>query len=439
MTSLQLRTDPSQLDAGADVLLDWFDDDKAASTVRYKPEFLKGLRPSPTAMDLLRLGGAVFCTDKVVKRAAAQDLWTRDLHLQVPVSDVALWEGAKSELVKALSFLSGDRWDLTFVSSGVGSASAGALASEFDAVSLFSGGLDSLAGVIDLLEEGRNLLLVGHHDSSLTSTKQKLLYRELVRAYGSHRLCLRSLYLRPGHRRKGQARPLPVGGVENTTRSRSFLFFAAGIAVADALGSRVPLYVPENGFIGINVPLTPARAGSLSTRTTHPLYMHRMAEALALLGLDRTIENPYRLLTKGELLAQNSNSALLQHLAPKSISCSHPEAPRWAKKPQGNCGYCYPCLIRRASMHHIGIDQFRRRYAWDALNDTNLLQTSSKRGRSLRALTASLGRPERREDVLLNGRIPNGETTAFFDVYCRGRAELRAWLAGAGPALRRRL
>jgi hypothetical protein len=198
-----------------------------------------------------------------------------------------------------------------------------------------------------------------------------------------------------------------------------------------------PLYVPENGFIGMNVPLTPARVGSLSTRTTHPLYMHRMRRALDLLGLRHPIENPYRLLTKGEALRQTSDRALLLRLAPETVSCSHPEAPRWDKRPQGNCGYCYPCLIRRASLHLVTSD--RTSYAWDALTDETLLRRSSKRGRSLRALATSLGGEERVEDVLINGRIPNGETVAFFDVYRRGRAELRDWLNGAGPALRRRL
>jgi hypothetical protein len=244
--------------------------------------------------------------------------------------------------------------------------------------------------------------------------------------------------LRPASQRSSQARPLPRGGFENTTRSRSFLFFAAGVAVADALGATQPLYVPENGFIGINVPLTPARAGSLSTRTTHPLYMRRMRTALDLLGLHHPIENPYRLATKGEALERSSNRKLLLSLAPHSVSCSHPEAPRWVKRPQGNCGYCYPCLIRRASLHHVGYDQAAD-YAWDALTDAALLHRSTKRGRSLRALTASLGQDERTEDVVTNGRIPNGETVAFFDVYRRGRAELRAWLTGAGPALSRRL
>ncbi len=437
MTGLQVRTHPSQPDDDADVLLDWFEH-KAASTVGYNPEFLHGLTPSPVAADLLRLAGAAYCADKIVQRSSTADSWTRELTLSVPVSDVPLWDGAKSEFVRTLSFLSGDRWTLEFVQDTAPPATGQPLTSGYDGVSLFSGGLDSLAGVIDLLESGKRLVLVGHHDSALADTKQTMLFEVLRQRYGDDQAVLRRLFLRPAPRREQQARPLPPGGVETTTRSRSFLFIAAGIAIADALGAAKPVYMPENGFIGINVPLTAARVGSLSTRTTHPLYIHRMHRALDLLGLCHAIENPYRLLTKGEALSQSSVQELLLRLAPETVSCSHPEAPRWAKRPQGNCGYCYPCLIRRASLATITSDQTR--YAWDALTDEALLRRSSKRGRSLRALTDSLRNQEHIEDVLINGRIPNGETTAFFGVYRRGRAELRDWLnTGAGPALQRRL
>jgi hypothetical protein len=436
MTDIQVRTASSQPDAGASILLDWFDQ-KAESTVQYEPKFMKGLEPSAVGRDLLRVGGAVYCADKTVKRVSTSDLWTRDLSLQVPVSDPALWEVAKPELVKALSFLSGDRWSLDFVADTEAPPRQQQQLDEgIGAVSLFSGGLDSLAGVIDLLEAGQRLVLVGHHDSPFTDSKQVLLHEELRQHYGPDRVTLRRLLLRPAPRRARQARPLPQA-VENTTRSRSFLFFAAGVAVADGLGFRKPLYVPENGFIGINVPLTPARAGSLSTRTTHPLYMQRMRNVLDALGLEHAVKNPYRLATKGEVLQHSANRKLLLDLAPRSVSCSHPEALRWVKVPPGNCGYCYPCLIRRASLHHVGADN--ETYGWNALDDAGLLQRSSKRGRSLRALTASLARDERPEDVLVNGRIPNGETMAFFDVHRRGRDELRDWLKGAGPELRRRL
>lgn len=437
MSDVQIRTEPGQPDSGAGVLLDWFED-RQASTVQRDPDFLKGLSPSPVALDLFRLAGAIFCADKTISRNEAEDFWTRDIAIQAPVSDVGLWKGASDHLTKALSFLSGDRWRLDFVEDTAEAPDAEAIPAEYEAVSLFSGGLDSLAGAIDLLEAGRRLTVVGHHDGSLTANKQDELHRSLREHYGDGRVSLRKLFLRPAPRNSSQARPLPREGGENTTRARSFLFIAAGVAVADALGTGLPLYVPENGYIGINVPLSAARAGSLSTRTTHPLFMHRMRDLLERLGLDHPIENPYRLLTKGEALAASSNSRLLGELTPRTVSCSHPEAARWRKRPQGNCGYCYPCLIRRAALHHVGSD--RTRYSWDPLTDVDLLRRDVESGGSLRALAQSLGRPESLNDVLLNGRIPDGEAPVFYEMYRRGRVELRDWLlSGAGPELRRRL
>jgi hypothetical protein len=45
-----------------------------------------------------------------------------------------------------------------------------------------------------------------------------------------------------------QARPLPSAR-ENTTRSRSFYFIAAGLARAAVLGPTIPLHVPENDVL----------------------------------------------------------------------------------------------------------------------------------------------------------------------------------------------
>lgn len=438
MIAVQLRTHLDQQDAGAEVLLDWFED-KSASTVQYSSDFLEALAPSPVAMDLFRVAAAVFCADKIVSREDAPDFWTREIAVAVPVSDPTLWDGVKKGLGEALSFLSGDRWHLTFSADTIEAREVEAIDSEFSAVSLFSGGLDSLAGVIELLESGERLTVVGHHDASLTDNKQVELFKSLREHYGADRIGRRSLLLRPAAPNFSQARPLKMGDGENSTRSRSFLFIAAGVVVADALGPAMPLFVPENGFIGVNVPLTPARAGSLSTRTTHPLFFHLMKMVLGGLGLDHSVENPYRLRTKGEVLAASSAPDLLSSLAPHTISCSHPEAPRWRKRPQGNCGYCYPCLIRRAAMHRVGLDRSDD-YAWDALVDPELQGRSSKSGRSLRALAQSLARQASPNDVLTNGRIPNGEAPAFYEMYRRGRTELRDWLlSGASAELRRRL
>ncbi|HMJ35414.1 MAG TPA: Qat anti-phage system QueC-like protein QatC [Baekduia sp.] len=444
MTSFQIRTSPDQADAGADHVLDWFPGSKARSTVAYEPDFLKNAVPSDVALDFLRIGGAVFCADKVALRRDTDDGWTRDLALSIPLSDIDLWQATAAHLERTLGFLSGDRWTLTFTE--LGDEPAQPLSGEqatlpdVDAVCLFSGGLDSLAGAVDLLHAGKRVLLVGHHDSPKADHHQKLLKAKLDAAYPQQLVEQRRMWLRPNAAHPAQARSLPEGDdlVESTTRSRSFLFLAAAVAIADAAGPTVPVVMPENGFIGINVPLTPSRSGSLSTRTTHPLYVAHMRALLDSVGLRYEIENPFRLMTKGEILRDSPNTQLLWSLANDSISCSRPETGRWQKgstaADQGNCGACFPCLIRRASMHVVGLDR-RADYLYDAFADPRLAYPNLT-GASLRALLDSLHRPEKPSDVLINGRIPNGEAKAFFEVYSRGRDELRAWLSsGAHPLL----
>ena len=211
----QVRTDPEQaVDADADILLDWFFGGRVQSTVQYEPAFLRALVPSAVADDLFVVGGAVFCADKLSRRAAAADLWTRDLELRVPVSDVDLWTAGSDRLHEALSFLSGDRWKVDFVEREVpGTDPQEALEAEHDeVVSLFSGGLDSLAGVIELLEAGQRVVLVGHHDSSLTDNRQTALFAALSDHYGSDRVTQRRLLLRPAAPGATQYRPLPRAG-----------------------------------------------------------------------------------------------------------------------------------------------------------------------------------------------------------------------------------
>ncbi len=445
MTSFQLRTDPGQRDAGADFLLDWFDD-KSSSTVSFDPSFLRNCAPGPIAEDLLRVAGAVFCADKVALRSLSEDAWTRELLLTIPVSDVDRWRGVAVHLQRTLSFLSGDRWTTSFtaLSSPASTTAVQTSLEELDAVCLFSGGLDSLAGAVDLLAAGKRVVFVGHHDSSKSVNRQTALHPKLADYFGDRVTEPRWLYLRPHLAQAGPSRPLPDGRdeVEITTRSRSFLFLAAAVAIADSQGPGVPVYMPENGFIGINVPLSSSRAGSLSTRTTHPLYMAHMAELLTNLGLNHDIINPFRLHTKGELLDASADGRLVAELAPETVSCSHPEAVRWQggveASRQDNCGTCFPCLIRRASLHAIGVDDADE-YGVDvfktpALLDPNLTRV---RGASLRAVLDNLRRPDPPvARVLANGRIPGAEAPLFHGVHLRGREELRRWLSsGTDPLL----
>ena len=215
-----------------------------------------------------------------------------------------------------------------------------------DAVCLFSGGLDSLCGSIDLFEAKKKVLLVSHYD--MATPEQNTLAPALAHNYPSQ---VRWMRMRVGHR--------SARAQETTLRSRSLLFIAMGMYAARGLGPRVPLVTPENGVIALNVPLTPSRAGSCSTRTMHPYFIGKLRDALIKVGFTNPLINPFEFKTKGEVLVECANSALLQQLAHQSSSCSHPtRRQHWVRKSSGerNCGYCMPCLFRRASMNLAGWD-----------------------------------------------------------------------------------
>lgn len=400
------------------VLLDWLRD---GSTIQRRQNLTAGLSPPTVAVDFLRVAGAVFCADKLTVRPGT---WARSLRLDVAVGELDLWSSATPLLLDALSFLSGDFWDVRPFASNEPTEGGSPAGEPVDAVCLFSGGLDSFAGAVELLAEGMRVCLVSHYEGGQAPERQTLLVRRLVTTYGRDSIVHRRLFLRPAPHSTLQERPLPEAR-ETSTRTRSVLFFAAGLVVAAGYGSDVPLVVPENGFIGINVPLTEARSGSLSTRTTHPHFMARLRQCVGELGLTNPVINPFRVMTKGELLAASRDTATLYKHAPETLSCAHPEAPRFAKRAQGNCGYCFPCLVRRAALHHVGLDNGAH-YAFDALNEPAAM--AGERGADLRAILRSLNRSARPIDVLRNGPVLPADLPEFARVYASGRAELLAWL-----------
>lgn len=284
-----------------------------------------GVFPSEIGLDLLVLAAHVHAADTRISRATeSQDTWTREIRLVVPVSDPARWSAATELLQRMLNFLTGDRWTL-----GFRARPAGFLATvptrpprlappPFNSLALFSGGLDSLIGAINALETGLVPLFISHAAEGATSASQEKLFRSLKRNHPRQNFDRLRLWM-----------TFPDGLVrdvasEKTTRGRSFLFFAAGVFAGTGLPGPFTLRVPENGLIALNVPLDPLRLGALSTRTTHPFYMARWNDLAAVLGIPGGIENPYWDKTKGEMVANCANRALLSRLLPDALSCASP-------------------------------------------------------------------------------------------------------------------
>jgi hypothetical protein len=437
MSTVRLRTDPGDIGAPEPtILLDAFEGHDPASTVqvgnlphRPRRDFVE---LPPAANDLLWLATAVLGADVTVSRSLVEDGWTREITLEVPLSEER-WAPHREEVERMLNFLTGDRWSLRFL--GGAPRRTSIVRPVGDVVCLLSGGLDSLSGAIDLLagDDERRVLLVGARDSGTSASRQIDLGEALGEAFPDRVQQHRTSAI---FRREtaSQARPLPRER-ENTTRSRSFYFIAAGLARAALLGPEVPLFVPENGVIGINVPVSPSRAGSLSTRTTHPFFMSTLMRIARGVGITNPMENPYRLMTKGEALQQSRDPELLARLAPVSVSCAHPSALRY-RGCAGPCGYCYPCLIRRASMNVIGADG-PAGYCIDVLAQHSFVHDDTETNASLLAVVGQVRRGTKRSDVLRTGPIAPAEVAAFADVHRRGVDELEAWLQHAtDPDLR---
>ncbi len=396
-----------------------------------------GVLPSEIGLDLLILAALVYAADTRVSRASeSQDSWTREMTLVVPVSDPTRWQSVQPLLIRMLGFLTGDRWELTFRARPSG---FGALVSRRGlrrnsvpraaVANLFSGGLDSLIGAIDALETGTVPLFVSHCAEGATSKAQEACFADLRGHYQGVAVDrLRAWISFPKNLISGSQS-------EDTTRGRSFLFFALAAFAGTGLPGRFSIVVPENGLISLNVPLDPLRLGSLSTRTTHPFYIGRWNELLEGLGITGVFRNPYQYRTKGEMVAMCANRDLLLKVLPKSISCASPAKGRWQGRAIEHCGHCVPCIIRRAAVAAaLGCDPTN--YSLDDLN-SRILNTKASDGRQIRSFQLAAARLERRPDLaklLIHKTASLNDDAAHInelaDVYLRGMREVATLLKG---------
>lgn len=309
-----------------------------------------GLKPSERGIDLVVLAALVNAGDtRVSRKMNAQDGWTREIDLYVPVSAPGAWTASARSVEAMLRFLTGDRWRIFFRertkrTTTLAVAPKRLAIDGLTKVSLLSGGLDSLVGAINLLTSDERPLFVSHYWDSETAKAQAYILDRLESRFGKE--VFKSLRVRLGF----DKHHLTTGETENTQRGRSFLFYALATLAASALGGRGAVYIPENGLIALNVPLDPLRFGALSTRTAHPHFVASMQRLLDALGLDVELSNPYRHMTKGEMVVNCSDKAFLEKIVANSMSCSSPAKARYKKLSPRHCGYCVPCLIRRASL-----------------------------------------------------------------------------------------
>lgn len=352
------------IDNGRDIIVDWVSATANASVdfrLDGKPLYPDIRQP---ATDFLDLGILVYLADEMVTRAHTFDYWTRNIRCLVPVVDPDSWRRNEELLTSTLSILSGDSWEFKWIrldgSPPVRLHRRG-LPDDYNVVCLFSGGIDSLLGAVQILDKGLKVLLVGHQAEGQTASAQTALANMLKKLY-SDQISLIQCRVSRSPRRYTQFRL--AAKTEISHRPRSFLFLALGVAIATRCGID-DVFMPENGFMALNIPLQKSRTGALSTRTAHPSFMLRFIKlAKEAAGFAGFIRNPFLTQSKTDML--RGLPAFLRPLIQRSISCARPS--RFNDRNVRHCGYCVPCIHRRIALMEADMDSAGQ-YAFDVFNN----------------------------------------------------------------------
>ena len=247
--------------------------------------------------------------------------WARSFHFVVKVRDYAFWKrnDVSACLSRALQFMTGDLEYKFSFQPGHSTQITGLFDdeqfrmdnSQYLKVALFSGGIDSLAGVLNLLETtSQQVCLVSHQSQPGTVRTQ----RKLVDALKDHYPGRISHYQFDCHL-KG------IRAAEETQRSRAFLYTSIAFAIAQAFGQD-GFSVYENGITGINFPRRADLSGARASRTTHPRTMFHLKELFSLLDeREMHIQLPFLWKTKTDVLALMRDGPHPE-LIPSSVSCS---------------------------------------------------------------------------------------------------------------------
>lgn len=312
--------------------------------------------PSPRLMDLLEIAAYVYTADCSTQRGSqwtdedSTEPWERDFSFVIPVREPEFWNSVSGEIIEVLHFLSDDRYSFKFEPMPEGHS----LQQEYlefgdkddwpffnpERVVMFSGGLDSLAGVVESARNGNNLILVSHRPVATLSARQKRLFQELLKEFPQQLIHV----------------PVWINkdknfGREPTQRTRSFLYAALGTVVGEFVqAGGVRFY--ENGIVSLNLPVAGEVVRSRASRTTHPLVLHLLGELCTKVA-ERpfAVDNPYLFKTKRDVV-ESLKTHRADHLIGHTCSCAHM---MFKTKAQQHCGSCSQCIDRRFAIVATGL------------------------------------------------------------------------------------
>ena len=115
------------------------------------------------------------------------------------------------------------------------------------------------------------------------------------------------------------------------------------------------------------------------------------------------------------------------------MSCSSPAKTRWAKSKPMHCGYCVPCIIRRAALLSGLNNPDQTEYFTEKLSG-EVFDSKTAKGRDIRSFIFTINRVLRsprlaRLFVKKQGPLKTDRIEDYADVYLRGLKEVSVLLA----------
>lgn len=329
---------------------------------------------NPRMVDLLRIAAGVYFIDRLVQRDRKHgpESWARNISCSIEVREHTYWTSrpVREMIENAVRFVSGDRWTLDFHPAAHDDCFVCEWQRPIDPthlgfnrrVCLYSGGLDSAAGLAKRIEDAGEAVTIAvnvQHRTDLGSKVNKQL--RLLAKYTQAEL---HSVIVPFEMNAPKSMKL---GEEVSQRARAFLFVATGGVVAGATHSS-ELEMFESGVGAINVPLVAGVEGSQSTRGTHPTFLKLMSQLLShVMDQQLNVTLPFMEFTKGEV-AKSLGLDKFKEIANSTISCAHYPVRLEKGDSWMSCVLCPACIFRRVALHAAGIEEPSNVYQHDLLD-----------------------------------------------------------------------
>lgn len=313
-------------------------------------------------LDAIDLAVAVYVADRLSprRRPDVDDpyglQWRRHITIHLPVREPQRWNQPNlyANLRALLEHFTDDCWSFDFVPRCDNSVPYERQFPLFPLqppqpleIALFSGGLDSLAGIAHRLASDPSLSVVSVAvgTNGRTIGRQRELHRALSRTFGN-RIGMVVVPVRVAQRQRADLDDEP------TQRSRGFIYLTLAAVAAVQAGQR-EVCVYENGVGAISLPYSRAQLGAQNTRAVHPLSLIGMSDFFCqIVGYPFRFRNPCLFETKG-LMCRKLADIGLGALAARSVSCDTFSSQRIPGAQQ--CEVCSSCLLRRQALHAAGL------------------------------------------------------------------------------------